>query len=135
MKTLELILEKQEGEIWGRIDTPDFFYTTCGEKVEEIITNMRALLADYLVHEGVGNLDWHGIKADDIQFEVSYDLTAFFALFDELNMSAVAQRAGINKSLMRQYAAGVKRPAEKTVRKIEASIHELGKALQQVSFI
>lgn len=134
MMTLNIILEKQEGEIWGRIETPDFLYTSSGENVEEITSNLRELVADFLLHEGKHLPQWEDVNINDISFEASYDLTAFFEIFSELKVGAIASRAGLNQALMRQYTSGVKYPSENQVKKIEDAIHQLGQILQQVSF-
>ncbi len=65
--------------------------------------------------------------------EFSYDLQAFFVEFDDLKSTGIARRAGINESLLRQYASGSKYPSEEQVKKIEDAIHTLAKRLQQVS--
>jgi hypothetical protein len=49
-----------------------------------------------------------------------------------LKISSVAGKAGINASLMRQYASGIKNPSRQQVAKIEKTLHRLGAALSQV---
>jgi DNA-binding transcriptional regulator YdaS (Cro superfamily) len=61
------------------------------------------------------------------------NMQALFDLVPEIKISAVARRAGINESLMRQYASGKATVSEDRVRYIEQTIHELGKELQSVS--
>jgi transcriptional regulator with XRE-family HTH domain len=59
-------------------------------------------------------------------------LSVFFESFDMLKISSVAGKAGINASLMRQYASGIKNPSRQQVAKIEKTLHRLGAALSQV---
>ena len=66
-------------------------------------------------------------------FRRSYDLTVFFEQFDFLKQSKVAELAGINPGLLRQYASGIKYPSAGQAMKIEKAIHALAKELQSVS--
>ncbi|MCX6216417.1 hypothetical protein [Spirosoma sp.] len=134
MKSLELILEKQEDELWGRVEAPGFLYTTSGETIEEVTSNIKELIADFFAHEGKAFPEWQGITIDNIAFDYTYDLTAFFEVFSELKMGAIASRAGINQTLMRQYASGHKHPSSQQAKKIEQAVHQLATTLQQVHF-
>jgi hypothetical protein len=61
------------------------------------------------------------------------NMQALFDLVPEIKITAIARRAGINESLMRQYASGNATVSEDRVRYIEQTIHDLGKQLQSVS--
>ena len=75
----------------------------------------------------------HGIEPDTIEFEVEYDLEAFFQKFDFLKITGIARESEINESLMRQYATGKKYPAKKQVERIEAAIRKLGESLSKIT--
>jgi predicted RNase H-like HicB family nuclease len=131
--TVNVILERDEdGSIFARMKGSGFLLTTVGKDLEEIDFNLKDLLQDYLEHEGKENKDWNGLKINDISFEYEYDLSVFFESFDMLKISSVAGKAGINASLMRQYASGIKNPSRQQVAKIEKTLHRLGAALSQV---
>jgi hypothetical protein len=131
--TVNVILERDEdGSIFARMKGSGFLLTTVGKNLEEIDFNLKDLLQDYLEHEGKENKDWNGLKINDISFEYEYDLSVFFESFDMLKISSVAGKAGINASLMRQYASGIKNPSRQQVAKIEKTLHRLGAALSQV---
>lgn len=134
MKTLEVVLEKQEDEIWGRVEAPGFLYTTVGETVDEIEFNLKDQIADFLENEGRDMSEWTGITINEIAFTFTADLTAFFDLFSELKKGSIGSSAGINESLMRQYVSGFKHPSIQQAKKIEEAIHRLGEALLRVSF-
>lgn len=135
MKSLEIILEKQDDEIWGRVEAPGFFYTTAGESVDEIEKNLKELIEDFLENEGKTMPEWAGVTSNDIAFTYTSDLTAFFDLFNELKKGTVGSRAGINETLMRQYVSGIKHPSLQQAKKIEEAIHHLGETLLRVSFV
>lgn len=66
-------------------------------------------------------------------FEYKYDVSAFFDMFDFLNISKFAKRSGINPSLMRHYKLGDTYISDAQARKIESCIHEIGLELLSVS--
>ena len=133
-KALTIAIEKgDDEEIWGSIDAPGFFYTTVGRSVEEITENFRGLVADFLVNEGKTVPEWEGVSIDDISFEYEYDLTALFQVFSAIKINSIADMAGINKGLVRQYASGVKNASTPQAKKIEAAIRQLGERLMHVS--
>ena len=132
-KTLTITLEKGEDELWGSIEAPGFLLTTVGASVEEVTTNLRELVADFLEHEGKDQPAWAGLRETDITYDYEYDLTALFDVFKAIKMTTIAESAGINSSLMRQYATGNKKPSEKQAKKIEVAIRQLGERLMHVS--
>ncbi len=76
----------------------------------------------------------HGGTPYDVIFEYRYDLQSFFEYFSFLNITDIARRAGINPSLMRQYARGIKNAGEKTYARLSACMESITKELQTASF-
>jgi predicted RNase H-like HicB family nuclease len=132
---LTIIIEKGDGKIWGRIEAPGFLNVTVGNSEAEITQNMLELIDDFLENEGKENEYWKGITLESIEFDYRYDLTAFFDLFSPLKINSIAEKAGINKALMRQYVSGVKHPSAQQVQKIESAIHAFGQNLMKVSLV
>ena len=62
------------------------------------------------------------------------NIQAFFALIPEVKISAIGKKAGINESLMRQYARGTAAVSEERMKQIEKCIQTLGRELCAVSF-
>jgi hypothetical protein len=54
-------------------------------------------------------------------------------LHDYLKIGSVAEHAGINPGLLRQYASGVKYPSPDQAKKIEDALHHIANELQDVS--
>lgn len=132
---LTIIIEKGDGEIWGRVEAPGFLNVTVGNSEAEITQNMLELIEDFLENEGKEDEYWKGITLESIEFDYRYDLTAFFDLFSPLKINSIAEKAGINKALMRQYVSGVKHPSAQQVQKIESAIHVFGQNLMKVSLV
>ena len=119
METIALIIESaKDGELWGRVQYDDNLITESASSVPELERKMKALLKD-----------WHAVDAKQISFELQYDIAGLFDEKKFLNAAVIAERAGINKSLMRQYASGIKFPSLERAKQIERVIHELGKEM------
>lgn len=131
---VNIIIEKGKDEIWGRIEGSEFL-VSCGKDLAEVTENLKGLLADYAAHEGKADKRWKKVKVDAIKFGYIYDTQAFFESFDFLNVSAIAKAAGINQSLLRQYAKGIKHPSAERVRVIEETVHKLADQMRLVSLV
>ena len=62
-----------------------------------------------------------GKEAPELEFEFIFDIGAFFSYYF-INVSAFAENAGMNASLLRQYACGLKSPTKATIDKIRAAV-------------
>lgn len=116
---LQLIVEKHDGELWGRTKVRGNLITDSAQTLDALKKQMKELVYDF-----------ENVEVED--FEVSYDLTSFFEQYSFLNISDVAKRASINPTLMRQYASGKKFPSEERVHEIENAIRAIGKELSKV---
>jgi len=72
---------------------------------------------------------------DQFLDDVSYDLSSFLNVFDFINVSKLAKTLGVNESLMRQYAAGNKKPSNKQSKRIIDGIREVSKELLAINLI
>ena len=66
--------------------------------------------------------------------EPDYNNTVAMSLkqFPQINISALANQIGINKSLLAKYIYGIKKPSETRKKEIEMALHSLGKKLLEV---
>jgi hypothetical protein len=131
--TLEIIIEKGEGELWGRFQKGNYLATTAGQTENEIESNLRELAVDYWNHEGKNDRSWKGFSEGQLKFKFTYDVQAFFEKHNYLTVSYIAEMAGLNASLVRQYKSVIKHQSLEQVKKIEVVIRELGKKLASVS--
>ncbi len=127
---LQLIVEKQRNHFWGRIEGHGFMPAGQGKTMQKLIQNIKDSIDDYINHEGEKDKFWSKIDLSKVQFEIHYDVQAFFEQFDELKINSIARNSGINESLMRQYATGRKHPSAEQAKKIDTAIHELVKKLE-----
>ncbi len=120
MKKLVLIIEKGDGELWGRTEYKDHLMVESAATVEAIEKTLKKLLQKQC-------------DLDHVEFEIRYDLQTFFEQHDYLKVSSIAKYAGLNPGLVRQYSSGVKHPSAEQAKKIELTIHKLATELQSVS--
>jgi predicted RNase H-like HicB family nuclease len=132
---IDVIIEKGKKEFWGRIEGYEFLPVTVGTTVDEVLDNLKMLIADYIEHEGKDDKKFKRADVNKIKFDVHYDLRAFFDEYKFLNISSIAALSGINPSLVRQYAKGIKHPSTAQAKKVEATIHQLAEKMNRVSLV
>ncbi|MEO7312109.1 MAG: hypothetical protein ABIX01_17025 [Chitinophagaceae bacterium] len=131
---LQVIIEKGDEVLYGRINGNLLFApVTAADTTKEVLANLRMLIKDYQQHEGIKDAYWNKINAETIEFEMLYDIQAFFEEHDFLNISAVARHANLNESLVRQYATGKKFPSAEQTKKLQDTIRDLSIPLQKLS--
>ncbi len=134
MKTLQVIIEKSDDGLYGRIEgRKSYLPVTFGNSKKEVLQNLKELIKDYQKHERNGDSFWLKLDIEALQFEIAYDLQSFFSEHDFLNASAIARHANMNESLVRQYATGKKFPSVEQAKKLEDTIRQLTKELNKVS--
>jgi hypothetical protein len=116
-----LIIEKADEGYLGRVEYQDNLIVDEANDIPSLEKKIRKALKNF-----------HGLNPDEIEFDYRYDLTVLFEKFNYLKISIVAELAGINASLLRQYVTGVKHPSAAQAKKIEDTIHKIGKELKQV---
>ena len=127
MERVKLIIEANteadsEGGFWGRVNYEDNLIVDRASTVEELRENMKKLLFDF-----------HNVSA--VEFDLAYDLYAFFEQYAYLKVSKIAEYAGMNPGLLRHYKAGSKHPSAEQVRRIEDAVHRLAKELADVHLV
>lgn len=122
VQRIELIIEKGETGIWGRVNYNDNLIVEEAETLDTLQLNLKGLLKDF-----------EGLEPESVVFDIRYDVYALFRQFDFLNISKVAKHAGIHPGLLRQYASGVKHPSLTQAKKIEETLHRLAAEMQKAS--
>ena len=116
---LQLVLEKEGSKLWGRVSVGENLVFDSATTLQALEKKLKKALNDF---EGL----------EEIEIEYAYDLTIFFEQFNFLNQSKIAELAGINPGLIRQYSSGHKQPSKEQVGKIETAIHALANKLKSV---
>ena len=115
----QLILEREGNKIWGRVSIDENLVVDSATTLQALEKKLKKALKDF---EGL----------EDVEFVYAYDLTVFFEQFNFLNQSKIAELAGINPGLIRQYSSGHKQPSKEQVAKIESAIRGIAAKLKTV---
>ena len=108
---------------------------TTGSDLMDIESNLREALElhiETLLDEG---LPVSSNFKNKFSFDYRLDIQDFFNLFAPVKQTAVALKAGMNPSLLRQYARGIKHPSLEQAKRIEEAIHQLGKDLLKIKLV
>lgn len=70
----------------------------------------------------------------ELDFVIHYDMPSFFNRFHFLNQSKIAERAGINPSLMRKYTSGVANAGKKQYEKLHEAVQSIAKEMLAAAF-
>jgi predicted RNase H-like HicB family nuclease len=133
MKKLKVIVNKANEGVSAHLPEVDGFVIAC----DSIAKLKRELPEGIRFHiEGLYEEEKQAWMDGEYSFEYVYsDIPAFVEAYSGLiNQSSLARIAGINESLMRQYASGIKRPSRNTLNRIEAGVKQYAGEIQSVSF-
>jgi hypothetical protein len=112
-----------------------FSPNTFGKTLVEVQKNILGLIKSESANPNSDKNYWNKFDFENLEWEISYNLKALFDAFKFLKISDVAKAAGINPSLMRQYADGIVNPSKKQTQKIEDIVHQLARKMLEVSLV
>lgn len=110
-------------------DLPDFGLSGFGNTAEAAKEDM---LKTYQEIKEI--LTEEGKEVPELEITYKYDMQSFFNYFSFLNVTKVAELAGINPSLMRQYTSGVTKAGQKQYDKIRIAVEKISKELSSATF-
>jgi len=123
-KKIKIIVEKTETGFSAYSDEYPIF--TTGRTVPELIEN--AIEATQLYFENK-----YLILNENLKFEIDFE--QFFQYFKVLNSKFLAEKIGMNPTLLSQYVQGHKKPSENQTEKILSGIHQIGQELSDMNLI
>ncbi|MBZ9628799.1 helix-turn-helix transcriptional regulator [Psychroflexus sp. CAK1W] len=106
------------------VDYPIF---TTGHSVPELINRAYEAVELYFEEE---NLD---IEPKSVGFEI--DFKQFFKYYKVINAKFLAEKIGMNPTLLSQYVSGTKKPSAKQTEKILSGIHQIGQELSGINLL
>ena len=124
-KKIKMIVEKTDTGFSAFSDNYPIF--TTGRTIPELIDN--AFEATNLFFEE-DNIE---LTHENIKFEI--DFKQFFQYYKVLNSKFLADKIGMNPTLLSQYVQGHKKPSEKQTEKILYGIHQIGQELSEINLI
>ncbi|MDR0542460.1 MAG: type II toxin-antitoxin system HicB family antitoxin [Dysgonamonadaceae bacterium] len=135
MKTLKAIIEKGKDGLFA-IYIPEIAgLYGAGETEIEAKENLYETIEMALEHvEETGTWGDYAPLKENPAIEYTYDLSGFFKSYDFFDITALANRIGINASLMRRYKTGMKKASFAQKAKISEGIHAIANQLSAVKF-
>ena len=124
-KKITMIVEKTDtGFSAFSADYPIF---TTGKTITELIDNAYEASNLYFEDEKIQ------ISHENLKFEI--DFKQFFQYYKVLNSKFLADKIGMNPTLLSQYVQGHKKPSEAQTQKILLGIHQIGQELSEINLI
>ena len=102
----------------------DYPVFTTASSISELLENANEAVSLYFEDKE---------KAIQIHFEI--DFKQFFQYYKVINSKALAEKIGMNPTLLSQYVRGHKKPSEKQSRRILYGINKIGQELAEMSVI
>jgi predicted RNase H-like HicB family nuclease len=103
-----------------------------GDTVEEAKQNLTDGLDLYVKY----NKDVPAVLHGEYEYEYRFDIASFLEHYSKLfSKPALERLTGINQKQLFHYASGLRKPSEKTVRKIDGAFRRLTDELSRVHFI
>ena len=105
----------------------DYPIFTTGKTIPELIENSHKAATLFFEDEKIE------VKHSDLQFDV--DFQQFFQYYKVINSKYLAEKIGMNPTLLSQYVQGHKKPSENQTEKILYGIHQIGQELSEMNLI
>jgi hypothetical protein len=125
-KKIEITVEKTDTGFSAYANDWGVFST--GANIPELVNHLVEAINLFLEEDDV-----EPILVSDLRLNL--DLKQFFQYYKVLNARFLAQRIGMNPTLLSQYVRGVKRPSPKQTEKIIQGIQGIGRELSDLRFI
>ncbi|MFL0685107.1 MAG: type II toxin-antitoxin system HicB family antitoxin [Algoriphagus aquaeductus] len=122
MKKYWMIVEKTDTGFSAYSE--DFPVFTTGDSMNEVLDNSVEALNLYF--EEINQI----IKPEQIKLEI--DFQQFFQYYNVINAKVLAEKIGMNPTLLSQYVSGKKKPSEAQSQKILTGINRIGKELSEL---
>jgi predicted RNase H-like HicB family nuclease len=122
-KKIKVIIEKIDSGFSAF--AADYPVCTTGDTMNELIDNINEAFTLYFEPE----------KYDQSCLSLELDFKQFFQYYKVINSKALAEKIGMNPTLLSQYIRGHKKPSVQQSRKILYGINKIGQELAEMSVI
>jgi len=124
-KKITLIVEKTNSGFSAYSE--DYPIFTTGKSIPELINNAYEATEFYFEEEKIK------VEPNHLKFEI--DFKQFFKYYKVLNAKFLAEKIGMNATLLSQYVSGTKKPSPKQTEKILSGIHQIGQELSGINLL
>ena len=123
-KKIKIIVEKTETGFSAFSEEYPIF--TTGRTVPELLDNTYEATQLYFEEK-------YEVSPGNLKFEI--DFAQFFQYYKVLNSKFLAEKIGMNPTLLSQYVQGRKKPSDSQTEKILSGIHQIGQELSEMNLI
>lgn len=123
-KKIKIVVEKTETGFSAYSDEYPIF--TTANTVPELLNNSYEAIQLYFE-------DKYEVTHENLKFEI--DFTQFFQYYKVLNSKFLAEKIGMNPTLLSQSVQGHKKPSDHQTEKILTGIHKIGQELTEMNLI
>jgi len=120
-----MIVEKTETGFSAYSEAYPIF--TTGNSIPELVNNAYEAVDLYFEEQNII------VSSENVLFEI--DFKQFFQYYKVINSKFLAEKIGMNPTLLSQYVQGHKKPSTKQTEKILAGIHQIGQELSEINLI
>jgi len=124
-KKINMIVEKTETGFSAYSEAYPIF--TTGNSIPELVNNAYEAVDLYFEEQNII------VSSENVLFEI--DFKQFFQYYKVINSKFLAEKIGMNPTLLSQYVQGHKKPSTKQTEKILAGIHQIGQELSEINLI
>ena len=124
-KKIKMIVEKTDTGFSAFSE--DYTIYTTGRTIPELIDNALEAANLFFEEESIH------IAQKNLKFEI--DFKQFFQYYKVINAKFLANRIGMNPTLLSQYVQGRKKPSDAQTEKILLGIHQIGRELSEINLI
>ena len=124
-KKIKIIVEKTDTGFSAFSENYPFYST--GSTVPELIANTLEAANLYFEEENTC------LTQENLKFEI--DFKQFFQYYNVINAKVLANKIGMNPSLLSQYVQGHKKASEAQTQKLLKGIHQIGRELADIELI
>ncbi|MFO7656022.1 MAG: hypothetical protein R6W78_03065 [Bacteroidales bacterium] len=124
-KKIKMIVEKTDTGFSAFSE--DYPIYTSGRTIPELIDNALEAANLYFEEENIQ------IAQENLKFEI--DFKQFFLFYKVINAKFLANKIGMNPTLLSQYVQGRKKPSDAQTEKILLGIHQIGQELSEINLI
>lgn len=127
MAKKEIILIVEKTDTGFSAHARDYPIFTTGKSIAGLINSAYEATEFYFEEETIK------VEPNDIRFEI--DFKHFFKYYKVLNAKYLAEKIGMNPTLLSQYVSGKKKPSPKQTEKILNGIHQIGQELAGINLL
>jgi predicted RNase H-like HicB family nuclease len=127
MARKKIILTVEKTDTGFSAYAEDYPIFTTGKSIPELINSAYEATEFYFEDEKVK------VDPNDIRFEI--DFKQFFKYYKVINAKFLAEKIGMNATLLSQYVSGTKKPSPKQTEKILSGIHQIGQELSGINLL